>query len=94
MLRLWRRIRFLFQLRKSIPFLKDFFLSREVSKYKKLLSIGMVVGYTLIPFDVVPDFLIFFGLVDDLAVAAFVFQKIVKMAPESMRRKHDITEIE
>lgn len=94
MLRMWRRIRFLFQFKKSIPFLRDFFLSEEVSNVKKFLSVAMVVGYTLIPFDVIPDFLIFFGLVDDLAVAGFIFQQMVKMAPESLKQKHDMSEIE
>lgn len=94
MLRMWRRIRFLFQFRKSIPFLRDFFLSEEVSKNKKVLSIAMVVGYTLIPFDVIPDFLVLFGLVDDLAVVSFIFQQMVKMAPESLKRKHNMSELE
>lgn len=94
MLRMWRRIKFLLQFKKSIPFLRDFFLSEEVDKSKKIISVAMVVGYTLIPFDVIPDFLVVFGLVDDLAVAGFIFQQMVKMAPESLKRKHDMSEIE
>lgn len=90
MLRMWRRVRFLFQFRKSIPFLKDYFLSSEVSRNKKILSVAMVVGYALIPFDVVPDFLVLFGIVDDLAVAAFVYDQIVKSAPESLKAKHGL----
>jgi uncharacterized membrane protein YkvA (DUF1232 family) len=38
----------------------------------------------------IPDFLIGIGLVDDLAVATFILQLVVKMAPVHLKDKYDI----
>jgi len=88
--RIWKRIKFLFRFRKSIPFLKDFFLSKEVAFFHKLLSIGLVVGYFWLPLDLIPDVLAIIGLVDDVAIFAFILQQIVKMAPDSLKEKHHL----
>ncbi|QDP39125.1 YkvA family protein [Radiobacillus deserti] len=90
MRRLFRRLKFLFNIRKSIPFLKDFFTSNQVSRRKKLISILLVVGYILFPFDLIPDFLLLFGILDDVAVAGFVLQKIIQMAPKDLQDKYGI----
>ncbi|MFD1019267.1 YkvA family protein [Thalassobacillus hwangdonensis] len=88
MWRFWRRLKFIFNIRKSIPFLKDFFLSREVKNRKKIISVLFIVGYFLLPLDLIPDFLAFFGILDDLTVFTLVLQQIVKMAPEHLKEKH------
>ncbi|UFT99786.1 DUF1232 domain-containing protein [Radiobacillus kanasensis] len=90
MRRFVRRLKFLFNIRKSIPFLKDFFTSKEVSNGKKLISVLLVVGYIFFPFDLIPDFFLWFGILDDVAVAGFVLQKIVQMAPKDLQDKYDI----
>ena len=88
MKKIWKRIKFVFTFRRSIPFLKDFFLSREVAAFSKVLSIGLIIGYFLLPLDLIPDFFAVFGLIDDLAIFTFVLQQIVKMAPNSLKEKH------
>lgn len=88
MTRLWRRLKFILNVRQFIPFLLEYFTSPLVPFSTKLISILFVVGYFLFPFDVIPDFLIAIGLVDDLAVLTFILQQIVKMAPESLRIKY------
>ncbi|MBM7649855.1 uncharacterized membrane protein YkvA (DUF1232 family) [Bacillus ectoiniformans] len=88
MWRFWKRIKFLLNIRKSLPFLKDFFISPEVSIVKKLLSIGVIAGYFLLPLDFIPDFFTFIGVLDDLTVFTFMLQLIVKMAPETLKIKH------
>ncbi|MBM7584098.1 uncharacterized membrane protein YkvA (DUF1232 family) [Bacillus pakistanensis] len=85
-----KRIRFLFNIRKSIPFLIAFFKSKEVNFSKKILSIGLLAVYIIVPLDIIPDYLILFGIVDDLAVFALIFQQIVKMAPEELKRRYDL----
>ncbi|WP_090086990.1 hypothetical protein [Lentibacillus persicus] len=40
-----------------------------------------------IPF--IADFFYFFGFVDDITVAAFLLQQMVKAAPASLKEKHD-----
>lgn len=46
----------------------------------------------LFPFDVIPDFLAFFGILDDLTLFMFVLQQIVKMAPPELKEKHEVRE--
>ncbi|RJS58821.1 DUF1232 domain-containing protein [Bacillus sp. PK3_68] len=88
MKKIWKRLKFVFTFRRSIPFLKDFFLSREVTAVSKIVSIGLIIGYLLLPFDLIPDFFAVFGLIDDIAIFAFVLQQIVKLAPDSLKEKH------
>lgn len=92
MIKLWRRIKFVFNIRKSVPFLLRFFRSKEVTKEKKWLSVLFLIGYLLFPWDVIPDFLVFFGIIDDLAVFTFILQLMVKMAPESLKEDYHLLE--
>ena len=91
MLRFWKRVRFLFNVRKSVPFLVDFFRSRDVSFVKKGWTLGLVVIYFLLPMDAIPDVFLVLGIVDDVAVFAFILQLIVKMAPEELQKRYELT---
>lgn len=90
MRKLFRRLRFLVNIRKSIPFLFAFFRSQEVPLGSKLLSGLLVLGYIVFPFDLIPDVFMFLGLVDDVTVLAWVLQTIVKWAPDSLKEKYQI----
>ncbi|SFG07126.1 Protein of unknown function [Halobacillus alkaliphilus] len=92
MLRLWRRIKFVFNVRKSVPFMLRFFRSKEVSARKKWLSLLFLFGYLLFPWDVIPDFLILFGILDDLTVFTYITQWMVKTAPLSLKEDFRIEE--
>ncbi|WP_163528387.1 YkvA family protein [Halobacillus ihumii] len=92
MRKIWRRIRFLFNIKRSIPFLIGFFRSPEIANGNKVIAILLMLGYLLFPWDVIPDFLVVFGLVDDLAVLTFILQQIVKMAPDSLKKEYRIEE--
>lgn len=85
MIRFWRRIKFLFNVRKSVPFIIRFFQSRQVSMKKKWISVLLLAAYLVFPWDLIPDVLVFFGIVDDLAVFTYILQWMVKMAPESLQ---------
>ncbi|RLL42114.1 DUF1232 domain-containing protein [Oceanobacillus piezotolerans] len=90
MKRFINRIKFLGKIHKSIPFLFDFFFSKDVNLNKKLIFVIVIIGYFLLPFDIIPDFLLFFGLVDDTAVLLFLLQQMVKVAPTSLKEKHGL----
>lgn len=84
----FKRMRFLFSIHHSIPFLKDFFISKEINKGKKIVFVVLILGYIILPFDIIPDFLVGIGLVDDVAVALFIVQLMIKVAPESLKEKY------
>ncbi|WP_077624141.1 YkvA family protein [Sediminibacillus massiliensis] len=90
MIRFFRRLKFLLNFRKSVPFLKDFFLSREVKLSTKAFSLLLIAGYILFPFDIIPDFLLMMGVLDDVAVAGFVLRQLIKHAPEALKVKHGL----
>ncbi|MCA1012374.1 YkvA family protein [Halobacillus halophilus] len=92
MFRLWRRIKFVFNVRKSVPFMLRFFRSKEVSARKKWLSVLFLFGYILFPWDVIPDFLILLGIFDDLTVFTYITQWMVKTAPSSLKQEYNIEE--
>ena len=48
---------------------------RRLSKKSKFALVAAGV-YLVLPTDIIPDFIIGFGQVDDLAVASFVFKTI------------------
>ncbi|NBJ71235.1 MULTISPECIES: DUF1232 domain-containing protein [Clostridia] len=88
MKRLWKRVRFLFTFHRSIPFFKDFFTSKEVANTKKLFFVLLLLGYFIFPFDMIPDVILGFGLIDDVSIAVFLLQWMVKMAPEAIKEKY------
>ncbi|WP_200411637.1 YkvA family protein [Virgibacillus salexigens] len=88
MRRFWKRIGFLFTFQRSISFLKDFFVEKEVTKSKKILFAVLIIGYFLFPFDLIPDFLFGLGLVDDVSIAILLLQWMIKMAPQHLKEKY------
>ncbi|MDL4840123.1 YkvA family protein [Aquibacillus rhizosphaerae] len=90
MFRFWRRVKFLFNFKKSIPFLKDFFISSEVKVSTKVISLLLIAGYIVFPFDLIPDFLLVFGIIDDVAIASLILQQMIRMAPQSLKVKHEL----
>jgi uncharacterized membrane protein YkvA (DUF1232 family) len=90
MRRFINRMRFIFNIQRFVPFIIDFFRSREVPARRKIISILLIAGYGLFPFDLIPDFLIGLGIADDLAVIAFVLQQIVKLAPPALQEKYNL----
>lgn len=92
MLKTFKRLKFILKFRKSIPFVRDFFTSGEVPLEKKALGILMVFTYAFFPFDLIPDFLTFFGIIDDVVIAGFVLERMVKMAPAPLKEKYGLLE--
>ena len=87
-----KRIKFMLKFWKSLPFLKDFFVSEDVQLHKKALGVLMILTYAFFPFDLIPDFLSFIGIIDDVVIAGFVLERIVKIAPQSLKEKYNLIE--
>jgi uncharacterized membrane protein YkvA (DUF1232 family) len=77
---------------KFAPFMKEFFISKEVQLHKKALGVLLILTYAFFPFDVIPDFLSFIGVIDDVVVAGFVLDRMVKIAPQSLKEKYGISD--
>jgi len=90
MFKYFKRLKFIFTFKRFIPFLKDFFISKEVPLSKKLISVGLLLLYVMFPFDLIPDFFVFFGIFDDIFIATFILQRMVKMAPRSLKDKYNL----
>ncbi|HWO78728.1 MAG TPA: DUF1232 domain-containing protein [Bacillus sp. (in: firmicutes)] len=88
MTRFLRRMKFVFTFWKSLPFIGEFFLSKEVETKKKVMSLALILGYALFPFDLIPDFLVLFGIVDDTVIIAFIIERMIKWAPDSLKEKY------
>jgi uncharacterized membrane protein YkvA (DUF1232 family) len=86
----FKRVKFIIKFWKFIPFLKEFFLSKEVEVYKKTLGILLILTYAFFPFDLIPDFLSLFGIIDDVVIATFVLERMIKMAPASLKEKYEL----
>ncbi|KKI89906.1 membrane protein [Bacillus sp. SA1-12] len=90
MFKFFKRIKFILKFWKFIPFLKEFFLSQEVVLHKKVLGILLLLTYAFFPFDLIPDFLSLLGIVDDVVIAGFILDGMIKMAPESLKDKYQL----
>lgn len=58
---------------------------KRLSKKSKFAMIAAGI-YLVLPTDLVPDFIIGFGQVDDLAVASFVFKTIYEDLKKSKKQ--------
>ncbi len=43
-----------------------------------------VVAYILLPIDIIPDFLLLFGLIDDVLIVAFTVNWIIRKLPKEI----------
>ncbi|MDQ6887589.1 MAG: YkvA family protein [Gemmatimonadota bacterium] len=60
---------------------------RRVSSFDKLL-VGGAVAYILLPFDLIPDFIPFFGQVDDVFVLVLALQRLIDNAGRAVVGDH------
>jgi uncharacterized membrane protein YkvA (DUF1232 family) len=90
MIRIYRRLKFILQIHRSIPFIFDIFRSKEVSLSKKTIAVFLFISYAMLPFDLIPDFIVAFGILDELVLLSFILQYFVKIAPQGIKDKHQV----
>ncbi|MFD1738149.1 DUF1232 domain-containing protein [Bacillus salitolerans] len=90
MRKLFNRFRFMMKIKRFIPFLRDYYLSAEVPVKQKVIPLLLVVAYIFIPIDIIPDFLSVFGILDDLTLLTFLLQRMVRIAPPSIKEKYEL----
>lgn len=73
---------FFYKLKMTFEYVKD----KEVSFYKKLL-IFIAFTYFIFPVDIVPDFIIGLGLLDDVAVLVFIWAALKSEINEYIEKK-------
>lgn len=52
----------------------------------------MLVAYAYFPFDLIPDFLYIFGIIDDVVIATFVLERMIRIAPPVLKEKYKVLE--
>ncbi|MFD1708892.1 YkvA family protein [Siminovitchia sediminis] len=87
-----KRMKFMLKFWKFLPFLIQFFTSKDVQLYKKALGVLLILAYAFFPFDMIPDYLAFLGIIDDVVIAGFVLERMIKMAPPSLKEKYNLIE--
>ncbi|MBY0098894.1 YkvA family protein [Mesobacillus maritimus] len=91
-MKFFKRLRFVLKYWKSIPFVVEFFLSREVEVSKKVLSVLLILTYVFFPFDLIPDFIYLLGILDDIVITSFIMERMVNWAPEALKNKYHLHE--
>jgi len=72
---------------------------RELVVYRRVLSdartpraakvfLGLAIGYLCMPFDLIPDFIPFFGWLDDAVLVALVLDRLVSLLGRPLLLKH------
>jgi uncharacterized membrane protein YkvA (DUF1232 family) len=54
------------------------------------LLLGAAIGYLLLPFDIIPDFVPFFGQLDDLIIVPLLIYLALKFIPKNIISEYKI----
>lgn len=72
---------------------------KEIDVYKRVvfdvrtpfiakICYGLIIGYALMPFDAIPDFIPFFGQLDDFILIPLLFLIARALTPKEILAKH------
>lgn len=91
-MKVWSRLKFILKFWRFFPFIFDYFLSKEVPLWKKVLPVALITGYIVLPFDLIPEVFAIIGITDDIAVTTFILERVVRAAPQTLQEKHKLIE--
>lgn len=80
-------IHYIRQLPHYLKLLGGLITDRRVSKVDKLLVAG-AIAYIVMPVDLIPDFIPFFGEIDDLYILVLALQRLVSHAGRAVLLDH------
>lgn len=74
-------------------------LKREVALYQRVLKdshtprlakffLGLAIGYLLLPFDLIPDFIPVLGQLDDVLIVPGLFYLALRLIPRDLIEEH------
>lgn len=74
---------------------RQFKLYRLVLKDKRTpiiakILLGAAIGYLLLPFDIIPDFIPVFGQLDDLIIVPLLIYFALKIIPKSLTAEYKV----
>lgn len=74
---------------------RQFKLYRLVLKDKRTpiiakILLGTAIGYLLLPFDIIPDFIPVFGQLDDLIIVPLLIYFALKIIPKSLTAEYKV----
>jgi uncharacterized membrane protein YkvA (DUF1232 family) len=75
------------QLPQYVRLLGGLVTDRRVSMVDKLLVVG-AIGYIVMPIDLIPDFIPFFGEIDDVFILVLALQRLVQNAGRAVLLDH------
>ncbi|GAF65452.1 hypothetical protein BTS2_2350 [Bacillus sp. TS-2] len=87
MKKIFKRAAFIFTFWRSFPVLFQFYRSKEVSNRRKwFYSLG-IIGYFLLPADLIPDFIPGFGYLDDVVIIGFLLDRMIHETKAKHKKK-------
>ncbi|HRN70246.1 MAG TPA: DUF1232 domain-containing protein [Candidatus Woesebacteria bacterium] len=75
------------QFRKEIDIYKRVVLDSQTPVSAKICY-ALIIGYAVMPFDVIPDFIPFFGQLDDFILIPLLFVIARMLTPKEIIQKH------
>lgn len=75
------------QFKQYLSLYKSLLADNRTPKMSKLL-LSAAIGYTLLPFDLIPDFIPIIGHIDDVIIIPSLIYFAVKMIPKELYEEH------
>ncbi len=75
------------RVKKEVKIYRLVLKDKETPKVAKFF-LGLAVGYALLPFDLIPDFIPILGYLDDAIILPLLFFIALKFIPERIIKKH------
>lgn len=84
---LWRRLKFLLNLPKSLPLGWRLIKDQRLPVQNKIFFLGISILYLIFPFDIVPDFPVL-GQIDDFTIFMFLFNWFLNSVPKHILEEY------